>query len=137
MAKKQVGQVSKRPDADRELDRQIGLRLRGLRLERDMSQESLGDALGITFQQIQKYEKGANRISGSRLVRTAQVLRIPTTALLDGIGHAAPKSQSDSPIDQFRAMSDGADLVRAFVKIESPGSRRALVNMAKAMASLD
>lgn len=135
MAKKTIpaASVSRRGNADRELDRQIGLRLKGLRHESGMSQTDLGLALGITFQQVQKYEKGTNRISGSRLIRTALALRVPAIALLDGIGPTA-KPNLDGPLDELRAMSDGVDMVRAFVKIQSAGARRALVNMAKSMA---
>jgi transcriptional regulator with XRE-family HTH domain len=62
------------------LDIEVGRKVRALRLERNMSQEKLGDALGLTFQQVQKYEKGANRISAGRLQRIAEILGVPTTA---------------------------------------------------------
>ena len=76
-----------------ELDAEIGRRVREARLVRGMSQTELGEALGITFQQIQKYERGLNRIGSGRLFKISQVLRLPVTYFYDGLeeaGRAAP-----------------------------------------------
>lgn len=72
------------------IDVEIGGRVRFLRLRLDMSQEKLADLLGLTFQQVQKYEKGTNRISGSRLTDIAKILRVPVAALFGEDGKGAP-----------------------------------------------
>lgn len=78
-----------------ELDAEIGRRLREARIVRGMSQTELGDALGITFQQIQKYEKGLNRIGSGRLFKISRILRLPVTYFYDGLEEAATASPPD------------------------------------------
>lgn len=77
-----------------ELDAEIGRRLREARIVRGMSQTELGDALGITFQQIQKYEKGLNRIGSGRLFKISRILCLPVTYFYDGLDEAASPTQS-------------------------------------------
>lgn len=72
-----------------EIDRAIGCRIRELRIIAGLTQEHLGDRLGLTFQQIQKYERGQNRVSGSRLVKMARALGVPTASLIPGDDSAA------------------------------------------------
>lgn len=84
-------------------DAVIGGNVRRLRLVNSLSQEKLGDAIGLTFQQVQKYEKGTNRIGGSRLVQIAAVLKVKPEALLEGTSTAAVANQA--LIDPVRAMS--------------------------------
>lgn len=72
------------------VDARIGANVRAIRLDKQMSQEALADAIGLTFQQVQKYEKGMNRIAGSRLVQLAKVFDVPLTAFFDGVN--TPKS---------------------------------------------
>lgn len=84
-----------RKDQNRAIDEQIGRNVRALRLAAGMSQERLAEMLGITFQQVQKYEKGANRIAGSALFRIAQVMNLPVGALFADIpGAASAEDQS-------------------------------------------
>ena len=82
--------VSKRTKPMMQIDIAIGNRVRAFRIKRGMSQETLAELLGLTFQQVQKYEKGTNRVSGSRLVDVARHLQVPVSALFgeDGRGSA-------------------------------------------------
>jgi transcriptional regulator with XRE-family HTH domain len=77
------------------LDKQIGARIRAFRLQRKLSQEQVGEAIGVTFQQIQKYEKGWNRISGSRLVALCELLQVKAEQILgngSGVFHDEPET---------------------------------------------
>jgi transcriptional regulator with XRE-family HTH domain len=107
-----------------------------------MSQEKLGDALGITFQQIQKYEKGANRVGASRLQEISRILNTPISFFFED----APGSEKDASggfkesnstnyVVDFLSSTDGLQLNRAFVKISDPKVRRKLVELAKALAN--
>ena len=108
------------------------------RLMLDMSQSDIADALGLTFQQVQKYEKGTNRISASRLQHISQILQVPVPFFFEGapaasgIPHAA-KGTADAPspayVADFLATSDGLALVKAFMCIEDPKLRRAIVRL--------
>ncbi|MCX5495764.1 helix-turn-helix transcriptional regulator [Kaistia dalseonensis] len=94
------------------IDIEVGRRVRLQRMSIGMSQEKLGDELGITFQQIQKYEKGTNRISASRLVRMATVLGVPAAALLptDDVPATAPPQMSQQAFRvgmHFEEIRDG------------------------------
>src|ERR1700744_3319944 len=103
-------------------DKHVGARVRMRRMMLSMSQEKLGDALGLTFQQVQKYEKGTNRIGASRLQQISQILQVPvafffdgapiaqTTARTDGMGEAP----SPAYVSDFLATSDGLALTKAF-----------------------
>lgn len=100
------------------IDILMGARIRKLRTERGMSQEQLGKALGVTFQQVQKYERGANRISSSRLFQTAQALRITTSALFHDIENEVGKpvlNETHAPTTlELRAARDFAGLDRDY-----------------------
>src|SRR5215207_246873 len=100
------------------VDKHVGSRVRMRRLMLSLSQEKLGDALGLTFQQVQKYEKGSNRIGASRLQQLALILQVPVSFFFEG-APAAPGSQSTfgeapSPeyVTDFLATSDGLTLVK-------------------------
>lgn len=79
--------------SNRQIDEQIGRNIRALRGARGMSQERLGDTIGVTFQQIQKYEKGSNRVAGSTLFRIAQVFDVPVGTLFADVPGAASESE--------------------------------------------
>jgi transcriptional regulator with XRE-family HTH domain len=115
------------------LDQEIGRRIRGRRLALGISQERLGDLLGLTFQQVQKYEKGTNRISASRLHEIARILKVPVDSFYREERSASPEPD---PL-MFLATREGADLARAFGAIRSHEARRALVEYAKAAAALE
>jgi transcriptional regulator with XRE-family HTH domain len=105
-----------------------------------MSQEKLGDALGITFQQVQKYEKGTNRIGASRLQHIARILQVPISFFFDGApeipGQTTGMNEVPSPayVSDFLATSDGLALIRAFTRIEDSKLRRSIVDLAEEIA---
>jgi transcriptional regulator with XRE-family HTH domain len=121
-------------------DKYVGSRLRMRRLMLDMSQTNIADALGLTFQQVQKYEKGSNRISASRLQHLSQILQVPVPFFFEGApaasaGPVAKTAADDySYVADFLATADGLDLVKAFVSIEDPELRRAIVRLVEALA---
>jgi transcriptional regulator with XRE-family HTH domain len=113
------------------LDLAAGQRLRSLRKERGLSQPALAEALGITFQQIQKYERGANRMSAAVIVKLAQALCVPASALLPEADGVVGEPEILGLIARFRG---GDELVRAYARIRSAQLRRALLQMARNMA---
>ena len=117
------------------VDRHVGSRVRMRRLMVGMSQEKLGEALGLTFQQIQKYEKGTNRIGASRIQQIADILQVPVSFLFEGapavalIAEGFGIAPSPSYVADFLATSEGLALVRAFSRIPDIKLRRAIVEM--------
>ncbi len=123
------------------IDIHVGSRVRLRRTMIGMSQEKLGDALGITFQQVQKYEKGANRVGASRLQEISRVLNTPISFFFEdapgspsGAG-GFEESNSTNYVVDFLSSSEGLQLNRAFVKISDPKVRRKLVELTKALAN--
>ncbi len=120
------------------IDIHVGGRVRLRRMMLGMSQEKLGEQLGITFQQIQKYEKGTNRIGASRLQNIASVLSVPVGFFFDGApGHEeadANDSKSGSYVVDFLSSSEGLQLNRAFVRISDAKVRRRIVDLVRALA---
>jgi transcriptional regulator with XRE-family HTH domain len=120
------------------VDRHVGSRVRMRRMLIGMSQEKLGEALGITFQQIQKYEKGTNRIGASRLHQIGRVLGVPIEFFYEGapeLGRAGGFSEdsSSSYIADFLGTAEGIELVRAFQRIRDPKVRRRIIELAKVL----
>jgi len=107
-----------------------------------MSQEKLGDALGLTFQQVQKYEKGTNRIGASRLQQISNILQVPVSFFFEGAPHLPghPSGMSDAPspayVSDFLATSDGLSLTKAFMRIKSAKLRRRIVDLVEQIADL-
>ena len=123
------------------IDVHVGSRVRLRRTMLGMSQEKLGEHLGITFQQIQKYEKGANRVGASRLQEIARVLNTPISFFFEdapGNGSSSTggfgESESSNYVVDFLSSSEGLQLNRAFVKIKDAKVRRKIVEMVKALA---
>jgi transcriptional regulator with XRE-family HTH domain len=111
-----------------------------------MSQEKLGEALGLTFQQIQKYEKGANRISASRLKQISEALNIPLAYFFKGapVSDGAPRgglAEMDDPeenhVGDFMLTTEGLSLNRAFMRISDAKVRRKIVDLVTALADGD
>src|ERR1700731_4533434 len=104
------------------IDKHVGSRVRMRRMMLSMSQEKLGDALGLTFQQVQKYEKGTNRIGASRLQHISNILQVPVAFFFGGPPNVqggprpAPVGGAPSPayVSDFLATSDGLALTKAF-----------------------
>ncbi len=123
------------------IDTHVGSRVRLRRMMLGMSQERLGEQLGITFQQIQKYEKGTNRIGASRLQHISSVLQVPVSFFFeDAPGPSMQKNGSfvESPntgyIAEFLSSSEGLQLNRAFARISEPKIRRRVVELVRALA---
>ena len=122
------------------IDKHVGARVRMRRLMVGMSQGKLGEALEVTFQQVQKYEKGANRIGASRLQQLARVLEVPPAFFFDGAplgdGSAAgfAESNGSSHSVDFALTSEGLQLNRAFAAIRDPKVRKRILNLAESLA---
>ena len=124
------------------VDRHVGSRVRMRRIMLGMSQEKLGEGLGLTFQQIQKYEKGTNRIGASRIQQISEILQVPVSFLFEGspgISAAEHFSTAPSPtyIADFLATAEGLALVRAFTRIPEIKLRRAIVDMVELIGDRD
>jgi transcriptional regulator with XRE-family HTH domain len=127
------------------IDKHVGSRVRMRRMMLSMSQEKLGDALGLTFQQVQKYEKGTNRIGASRLQQISRILEVPVSFFFEGapeFGVPAPQqgmSEAPSPtyVSDFLATSDGLALTKAFMRIHDAKLRRRIVDLVEHIAGRD
>ncbi len=132
-----------------EIDQHVGARVRLRRMLLGMSQEKLGEALGLTFQQVQKYEKGANRIGASRLFDLARVLGVPIQFFYDELTQAAADTgyanghsgitgfaerPSESFVVDFLSSRDGIDLNRAFGRLVDPKVRRSVIDLVRSLA---
>lgn len=122
------------------VDKHVGSRVRMRRMMLGMSQEKLGDALGLTFQQVQKYEKGTNRIGASRLQQISHILQVPISFFFEGApavsGRATGMGEAPSPayVSDFLATSDGLALTKAFMRIKDAKTRRRIVDLVEAIA---
>lgn len=125
-----------------DFDRHVGRRIRMRRIQVGMSQERLADSLGVTFQQVQKYEKGANRITMSRMRIVAQVLGVPMAFFSEGAPGEdgmvlatgfAENRQADYAVELF-STPEGVALARAFASIEDPKVRRRVVDLVTTLA---
>jgi transcriptional regulator with XRE-family HTH domain len=125
------------------IDKHVGSRVRMRRMMLNMSQEKLGDALGLTFQQVQKYEKGTNRIGASRLQQISNILQVPVEFFFEGAPHVAGASRGEgaapSPayVSDFLASSDGLALTKAFMLISDAKLRRRIVDLVEQIATLE
>jgi transcriptional regulator with XRE-family HTH domain len=126
-------------------DKHVGSRVRMRRMMLGMSQEKLGDALSLTFQQVQKYEKGTNRIGASRLQQIAHFLQVPVSFFFEGAPGIASGSgngnageaPSPSYVSDFLATADGLALTKAFMQIKDPKLRRRIVDLVSQIAGED
>jgi transcriptional regulator with XRE-family HTH domain len=141
---KELGTNMMAKKAPNPTDKHVGARVRMRRMMLNMSQEKLGDALGLTFQQVQKYEKGANRIGASRLQQIAHILQVPVSFFFDGAPCApgqVPDGLSEAPspayVSDFLATSDGLALTKAFMRLKDAKLRRRIVDLVEQMAGED
>jgi transcriptional regulator with XRE-family HTH domain len=129
------------------IDRHVGSRVRMRRVILGMSQEKLGEALGLTFQQVQKYEKGANRIGASRLQQISRTLDVPPAFFFEGApsfesaqGDSKPNhlgvSEDASPsyVADFLSTAEGLHLNMAFARIHDPKVRKRIIDLVSALA---
>ena len=128
------------------IDKHVGSRVRMRRMLLGLSQEKLGEALGVTFQQVQKYEKGMNRIGASRLQDIAKILDAPPSFFFEGAptqaAAAAPQGgfsegQSATFVVDFLSTVEGLQLNKAFAAIKDPKVRRRVVDLVVAIAASD
>jgi transcriptional regulator with XRE-family HTH domain len=117
-------------------DAEVGRRVRSRRLECRLSQTELADRIGVTFQQVQKYEKGVNRIGAGRLQRISEALEVPVMFFFDATPGAAPRAPSSGAESIFGLMqtSGSVRIVKAFHKIKSRKARELMVGMAEELA---
>jgi transcriptional regulator with XRE-family HTH domain len=123
------------------IDKHVGSRVRMRRMMLSMSQEKLGGALGLTFQQVQKYEKGTNRIGASRLQQISHILQVPVAFFFEGAPNfsaqdddATGEAPSPTYVSDFLATSDGLALTKAFMEIKQPKLRRRIVDLVEEIA---
>lgn len=122
-----------------EVDAHVGSRVRFRRMTLGVSQEHLADALGLTFQQIQKYEKGQNRIGAGRLFKIAQILTVPVEFFYEGLRHPASVDGEDTErkgaaVQNFLTSPEGYALALAFHQIEDSATRRRIVDLVRTIA---
>lgn len=123
------------------IDVQVGTRVRLRRMLIGMSQEKLGEMLGLTFQQVQKYEKGVNRIGAGRLFQVAHILGVPIDYFYEGVngvsegapGFAEPGGSSP-PVMEFLSSGEGLQLSLAFMKIKDPKVRKRVLDLVKSLS---
>ncbi|WVT76292.1 helix-turn-helix transcriptional regulator (plasmid) [Sinorhizobium chiapasense] len=128
------------PKAPNAIDVHVGSRISMQRRVKGMSQTTLAEGLGITFQQVQKYEKGTNRVGSSRLQAIANILGVPVSFFFEeGSGVFAdpqgPDMRASDEITQFLTSAEGVALNRAFVKIQDAKTRRKFVDLVKTLAT--
>ena len=123
------------------IDKHVGARVRMRRLMVGMSQGKLGDALDVTFQQVQKYEKGANRIGASRLQQLARVLEVPPSFFFEGAPtgevnvNGFHEPDSSSYVVDFLSTNEGLQLNRAFAAIKDPKVRKKILDLVQSLAA--
>lgn len=119
------------------VDQHVGQRVRYQRNILGMSQDKLGEALGLTFQQVQKYEKGANRIGASRLWQISKTLGVPVSFFFEGLNQNAAEGfaeEADAWTGEYIASAEGMQLCRYFNAIEEPQIRKRLLDLVKSLA---
>ena len=122
------------------VDKHVGSRVRMRRLMLGMSQEKLGNGLGLTFQQVQKYENGTNRIGASRLQHISHILQVPVPFFFEGAPHPPGQLEgignlpSPAYASDFLASTDGLALTKAFMRIKKLKMRRRIVELVEKIA---
>ena len=124
------------------IDIHVGLRIRLRRKELGVSQERLAEAIGLTFQQVQKYERAANRVSASKLYEMARALDTSTAYFFEGLADTTTASVGDEPggqahLQAFLLTPEGVELAGAFPKITPPRIRRRILDLVRAMVEDD
>ena len=123
------------------VDMHVGSRVRMRRMMLGISQEKLANALGLSFQQVQKYEKGVNRIGASRLEHISRFLQVPVTFFFEGASDTSAVATSEEDtrslalINEFASSSEGLRLVQSFAQIEDADMRRLIVDLVQAIGS--
>lgn len=119
------------------IDRHVGLRIRIRRQLKRFSQEQLAESLGVTFQQVQKYENGSNRVSASRLFDVARTLEAPVSYFFEGLSTETPTGvaeESTSFIYDFLSTPEGVAVATAFPRIKNAAARKRIVELIRSLA---
>ena len=127
----------KAPSRISAVDIHVGQRMRARRMELGMSQTDLADGFGLTFQQVQKYEKATNRMGSSRLAQAARILRVAPSYFFENAGLPTTAAYDDKAVLQvaeFLSNSHAHALVRAFQRIRAKETRRAIANLVAELA---
>jgi transcriptional regulator with XRE-family HTH domain len=124
------------------IDKHVGSRVRLRRMMLGMSQTKLGDGLGLTFQQVQKYEKGTNRMGASRLQHISHLLQVPVPFFFEGAPHLSGQpgfgtAPSPAYVSDYLATTDGLALTKAFMRIKELSLRRRIVALVEEIAGND
>ena len=120
------------------IDQHVGARLRLRRSLLEMSQSELGEKLGVTFQQVQKYERGTNRIGASRLFHVARVMDVPVSYFFEGLdseGGSELKGPDSETLYDFIASPDGLALASAFSGIRDQTVRRRVIDLLRSLSA--
>jgi transcriptional regulator with XRE-family HTH domain len=122
------------------IDVQVGNRIRIRRMLIGMSQEQLGDLLGLSFQQIQKYEKGVNRIGAGRLYEVARILNVQMNFFYGGLAEVLPSDANETdisvpPVMEFVSSGEGHELAVALMKIKGARVRKRVLDLVKTLAA--
>ena len=115
----------------------VGARVRFRRKELGLSQGKLAEKLGITFQQVQKYEKGVNRVGASRLADMARILNVPVSYFFEDAERSDASEGSAAAMSNVLTMAGAADLLRAYSRISNPALRKVVLSLARSLASED
>lgn len=118
------------------IDIHVGARIRLRRVQLDISQSKLAEDLGVTFQQVQKYERGTNRVSASKLWKTAEALGVTVSYFFEGLapdGSVSTKAADNDTLYDFIASPDGIDLAQAFTAINDQTVRRRMIDLCRAL----
>lgn len=124
--------VKANPRRVQDTDIAIGERIRARRNQIKMSQEELGDTLKVSFQQVQKYEKGTNRISSGRLLQLSEALQCGVTDLIGDRGSGSMKS---TPFSRYASSKEGVAIINAMAKIPSLAVRRQVISLAESLSA--
>ena len=124
--------MSQKDHSTTDIDVLIGERVRSRRVQAKMSQAILGEALGVTFQQIQKYEKGTDRIGSGRLLKIADVLDCDVMEFY--VSSSSDQTSADTPHSTFMATKDGVAIIKAMLKIKNQALRRTVIDIAEKLA---
>jgi transcriptional regulator with XRE-family HTH domain len=118
------------------VDAHVGLRIRTARLAAGLSQERLGNELGVTFQQVQKYEKGSNRVGASRLSNAAKILSVPVSFFFENDERGDNSGKADNGLlamTEALSTPEGIRIARALARISDPNVRRRVADLLEAM----
>lgn len=120
-----------------DIDRHIGIRIRARRIAINISQEKLGEALGLTFQQVQKYEKGVNRVGASRLLHIAQILGVDIDYFFKGLPETGGRvSTTDNAFEKVITTAEGVRLLEAFATVDDIQIQRKIVDLVELVLEL-